>query len=131
MTAAGVTQVRHIGFAARHDKGTARVEGATWRWVDRRRYVAFEHDALALGARVGNGRRRHERTRIRMAGAIEQRLFFRDLEIATAEEQCKDYQWDRQTKKPECQRITYFAAAIHRFVCSCNFHFVFLTCFKS
>ena len=75
-------QHRRLDAAAREGVGAAGMEGAAFRRIDRGGHVALEHDALALRARIGDGRGRHQGLRIRVARRGEDRLLVADLDDA-------------------------------------------------
>src|ERR1043165_4283267 len=77
-----LAQVRVYLRALGDGLGAARVEAAAPRRVDRRRHVAFEHDALAPARRVGDGDGREERARVGVERAGVQLLGGGDLDDA-------------------------------------------------
>src|SRR5215469_18343990 len=69
-----------LDAAAWLDIGTARVEAAARRRMDRARNIAFEDDPLALRFRVGPRHGGKQRFRIRMERCREERVLWRELD---------------------------------------------------
>ena len=74
MAGADLAQCRDLALAARLGIGTARMEGAARRRVDRARNIALQQVFLALDPRIGDRDRSQQGFGIRMQRAREQGL---------------------------------------------------------
>ena len=76
------SELRHLAAAALDRVGAAGVKAAAGRRIERARHLALQHDAAALGLRLGHRDRRQQRAAIGVAGRGEQRLRFGGLDDA-------------------------------------------------
>src|SRR6185369_14067329 len=77
-----VPMIRQLGWCRPADlrhPGAAGAEAAAGRWIDRRRQLALEDDALALAFRIGQRERGDERLGIRMQRSLIETVAISDL----------------------------------------------------
>src|SRR6516162_6036 len=82
MACAAMRHLRRLDLATGEGMRAARMEGATFRRIERRGHIPFEHDALSLDTRIRDRRRLDECARVGMFRRIEDVLLSANLDDA-------------------------------------------------